>query len=191
MPGRRHPRSVVAALAWLGAATIAGTVAWNAVAVLSHDSARTGLLSESEVAAALADARATTTPGTSATDSPAPTARATGSPEPITGPTPTGAPSAAPSTDPGPVPAGSPTAVAATWQLTGGTVSVECTATRISLLFATPDDGWTVEVGSRGPEKVEVELHRSEDETKITAECSDGTPTRTVETRGEEHSEDE
>lgn len=228
MPARPRPRGLINALAWVGAAAITGTVAWNAVAVLSDDGPRPGLMSQSEVSAALADARATAAasaaastespPGTPAgTPSATPTGPATPGDEPTDRPTadpttagppvdPTSGPTARPTADPTtgpsrtPTPTSSPTAsptstppkaVAATWHVSGGTVSVECTGSRISLLYATPDDGWTVEVGSRGPEKVEVELDGSAGETTLVARCSSGTPTRTVQTSEHDDDEDE
>ncbi|MCV2393072.1 hypothetical protein OEB99_02010 [Actinotalea sp. M2MS4P-6] len=208
MAGDRRSRGTVVVLAWLGAAVLTGAVAWNAVAVLSDDSPRTGVMSEEEVAAALTSARAaaTTAPTSSATSTPteeptseSPTEEPTATEEPSTDPTssapshtatattpPTSAPSTSTPTTP------PPAAVAATWHVTGGTVSVECRASSITLLYATPDNGWTVEIGSRGPEKVEVELHRSEQETKLVATCSGGTPTKSVTTEGDgESTEDD
>ncbi len=200
------------ALAWVGAATLTGTVAWSAVAVIADDRPRTGVLTQAEVSQALTSAQATspaTGAPTTATPTPTPSPTATETDEPTPSPTatetdepspsasastpavePTTAPTTAtprPSTTP-PPPEPTTATVAATWHVTGGTVSVECTGSRISLLTATPDNGWTMEVGSRGPEKVEVELHRSEQETKLVARCSDGAPIRSVSSDdGEDH----
>ena len=64
-----------------------------------------------------------------------------------------------------------------TWTVTGGRVGATCTGQRIALLFATPNEGWTVEVTDPGPERVEVEFRRGESETGVRAVCTDGVPT--------------
>ncbi|MCG2800027.1 MAG: hypothetical protein L6367_16000 [Cellulomonas sp.] len=184
---------VVAAASWLLAAGLTGTVAWSAVAVIDDGAPRAGVLTEAEVAATLASARATAasaTPGpTTSTPTPtAPSATPSQTPSPSQAPT-SSAPSTPPpdpTTDPAPAP---PTAVAATWSVTGGTVAAACTASAISLLYATPQDGWTIEVGSTGPEHLEIELTRGEQETKVRAVCIDGSPVQTTEA-GSEESED-
>ena len=186
---------VLVAASWLGAVVLTGTIAWRAVAVLDTDTPRTGVLSAEKVSEQLASARAAAqTPSTSG---PTPST----SPTPSTDPTPTtDAPPPTPSRTPSPTrtspstPSQTPTEpapaeVARTWQVTGGTVSAACTGQVIRKLYATPQDGWTVETGSSGPDVVEVELHRGEQETKVTARCVDGVPTTTVsEDDGDEHS---
>jgi hypothetical protein len=64
--------------------------------------------------------------------------------------------------------------------VTGGTVAASCTGGSIALLYATPADGWTVEVGTAGPRRVEVELRQPDLETKVVALCSGGVPQHTV-----------
>lgn len=187
---------MLVAASWLGAAVLTGTVAWRAVAVLDTDTPRTGVLSTTEVSAALESARAaaaTATPGATPTGTQTPTTEpSTASPttdpttevtqEPTTEPTrpPSHTPSSSPSTtSPAPTkPA--PAEVTRTWQVTGGTVSAACTGQTIRKVYATPQDGWTVETGSSGPDVVEVELHRSEHETKVVARCVGGVPTATI-----------
>ncbi len=191
---RRRIGALVAA-SWLGAAVLTGTVAWRAVAVLDADTPRTGVLSTQEVHEALASAQAAaaTTPApTPTTDPPTPSVEPTTA-EPTQSPTaaPTSTPTARPSataTSPAPVePA--PAEVTRTWPVTGGTISAACTGQVIRKVYATPQDGWTVETGSSGPDVVEVELHRGEQETKVTARCVGGVPTPTISTdSGDEHS---
>lgn len=187
--GRARRIGAVAALSWLLAAGITGTIAWSAVAVIDDGAPRTGVLDDAEVAAALASARATAasaTPGPT-TSTPTPTApSATPSPTPTPSQAPTSSapstPPPDPTTDPAPAP---PTAVAATWSVTGGTVAAACTASAISLLYATPQDGWTIEIGSTGPEHLEIELTRAEQETTVRAVCVDGSPVQTTASESE------
>lgn len=164
MPARR-PTTALATAGWVAAAALTGVIAWRAVAVLDADGPQTGLLSTAEVAAALAEARA----AASATPTSSPTATPTSTP--TQSPTET----TSPPTDPG----GSVEQVR-TWPVTGGTVSASCAGATITLLAATPADGWTVEVGSTGPEHVEVELHSGELESKVEATCVAGVPTANV-----------
>ena len=59
-------------------------------------------------------------------------------------------------------------------------MAASCTGAAISLLYATPVDGWTVEVGATGPDHLEVELRQSGTETKVTAACVAGVPQQTA-----------
>ncbi len=136
--------------AWLASAGVIGTVAWRAVSVLNAGGESTGLLSTAEVRSALDDAQAR-----AASSTPPPAATAF----------PTIPPTVAPGTE-----------VARTWALPGGTVAATCTGTSIGLDYATPQDGWTVEVHSPGPAELEVELHRGEQELVVRAQCVDGEP---------------
>ena len=67
----------------------------------------------------------------------------------------------------------------------GGQVGVRCVGARIALRYAQPDNGWSVEVGSSGPQEVEVTFKRVGDgagaETHSRALCQGGTPTFTQE----------
>lgn len=188
---RRRIGALVAA-SWLGAAALTGTIAWRAVAVLDTDTPRTGVLSTQKVDALLASARVaaqTATPGaTPTTGSPTPPADPTTPPDPTPTPTPTGTPTRTPPpttptnppTTSRPPTTPAPAEVTRTWPVTGGTVSAACTGQAIRTVYATPQDGWTVETGSSGPEAIEVELHSGDQETKVTARCVDGVPTPTV-----------
>ncbi len=140
---------VLGAAAWFAAAGATGTVAWRAVSVLNAGGENTGLLSAAEVHSALGDAKA----------------RAAASPRAGTTPSPVAVPSASSGPE-----------VARTWAVTGGTVAASCTGDVIALLYATPQDGWTVEVHSSGPRSLEVELHRAEAESRVRASCVAGEP---------------
>lgn len=154
---RRFTRvGAVAVLSWVLAVVVGSAITWRALAVVDSGE-RTGVLSQAEVDVALAQARTAVTPAPSAT--------------PTVPPTPTTDPST-------PVPTAPD--VARTWTVPGGIVAVSCRDAAITLLYATPSDGWTVEVGAAGPERVEVELHHDKDETKLTAECVAGTPEHQV-----------
>jgi hypothetical protein len=157
--------------AWVGAVVLAGGVAWGAVSTFEGGGG-SGPLGAADVRSALATAQAAAQRRASASPSLMPTGpdatpspSATGTP----GPTPTsGSPQSA--TPP------APREVARTWAVTGGTVVATCTGSTITLAYATPQDGWTVEVGSSGPEYVEVELHTDAAETRLRAACVDGVP---------------
>jgi hypothetical protein len=71
--------------------------------------------------------------------------------------------------------------VVQTWTVTGGTVSVSCQAAGISLVYASPQDGWRVEIEKRGPATVEVDLAREGQGTKLKATCVNGIPQETTE----------
>ena len=152
--GRRTGR-ILGVLAWAGAVVLAGWIAWWAVAVIGGQARgqHEGVLTQEQVEAELA------------------AASAAASTAPPTTPEPVPSPSASPSTSP---PGGAQ--VVRTWTVTGGRVGASCTGERIELLFATPDEGWTVEATDPGPERVEVEFRRGESETGVHAECADGIP---------------
>lgn len=169
MPSARPPQvgRVLAVLAWALAAVVAGIVAWSAVAVIGSqaDASSDGVLNPAQVKGLLA-----------ARSAPSPTAPAA-SPGPGTdaGPGPTSSPSP---DDGGPA---EPAAeIVRNGTVAGGRVGVACIGDRIRLLFATPDAGWAIEVKSTGPEHVEIELKRGEEETMVRASCVAGTPDLTA-----------
>lgn len=92
------------------------------------------------------------------------------------------APGAAPSS---PSPAAPATAaeVDRTWDVPGGQVGVSCRGAQIGLLYATPQDGWTVEVEGSGPDRVVVTFDRQDAETTVRAVCRDGVPEQQVDAR--------
>lgn len=65
-----------------------------------------------------------------------------------------------------------------TWQGRGGVVTTECRGSQIRLVAAQPDSGYEVEVDDRGPDRVRVELERSDGDRRVRVEagCSDGRP---------------
>lgn len=184
--GPRSRRRVwVTAAAWLLAAGAAGTIVWRAVAVLDADGDRVGVLSAEQVTAELAAASAAatataTTP--SGTPTPSATSSATSSPTDTPTSSPTAPGTASPTPDATTAPPLTPpsTEVVRVWDVAGGVVSASCTGQAITLLYAAPADGWTVEVGSTGPEHVEVELRSGETETKVRAVCVAGVPEQEV-----------
>jgi hypothetical protein len=173
-------------LAWALATVLAGGVAWWAVGTVGRGSGSidSSVLSGAQVASALAARQALVTP--TPTGSPTPTTSPTTSP--TVEPTPTTTPTAEPTATTPP-----PTEIARTWTVTGGVVSVSCLGDQITLLGATPSDGWGVERKSQGPGelKIEFDLHE-EAETTVTARCVAGTPEAQVSNESEDdRSEDD
>ena len=70
--------------------------------------------------------------------------------------------------------------MAKTWSVNGGAVSVSCSDQTISLLYASPQDGWRVEIEKRGPDKVEVDLESAGAGTRVSATCVNGAPVATI-----------
>ena len=118
---------------------------------------------------------------------PAPTPRATARPTPRPTPPPSAQPTARPT--PRPTPSKSttarpaPVAVKGSWSGQAGRVTATCRAQKIRLDAAVPADGFTVEIGNRGPETLEVEFHQSggEHEIQVKGVCRADGPRFTVE----------
>jgi hypothetical protein len=91
------------------------------------------------------------------------------SPSPTSQPTaPTGGPSAPTATPPA-------TSTTRTFALVGGTASVSCTGSLISLNWATPNSGFQVETGSSGGGSViEVKFRSDTHESRVEAWCGGG-----------------
>ncbi len=67
----------------------------------------------------------------------------------------------------------------ATWTGASGKVTARCKDEDISLVAATPSDGFRVEVKDRGPAQLLLEFERKDDaggESYIRATCLDGSP---------------
>ena len=164
-------RRTAAVLAWALSTLLAATVAWWAVGTVGRGPGGNegSVRSQTDVAAELVAARAvqaaTSSPTRSASPTPSPT------PTPTTGPsaTPTVAP---PPRTPQPVLAD----IARTWTVEGGQVSASCRGQQITLIYATPQDGWGVETKNAGPDELLVEFGRSDSETSVRAWCVEGTP---------------
>ncbi len=68
-----------------------------------------------------------------------------------------------------------------TWHAAPGSVTVGCTGSRSSLVSATPNDGYRVEVGGPGPGEVEVTFKGDGRQTQVQALCSSSAARFTVE----------
>ena len=166
---------VVVVLAWALAVLVAGAVTSWAVGVISNEQgpARDRVLAESQVTAELAAARAlagaalpapsppAAVPAVEPTETPSETAAATSA---------TAAPPVAPPVD--------LAEVARTWDVAGGQVGASCSGSALRLLYATPLDGWTVEVKHAGSDELEVAFRQDHAETSVHARCVSGVPTQ-------------
>ena len=177
----------MAAASWVLATAVTSLVVWRAVAVL-NDGTSTNVLSAPQVSERLSAVAATSTP-TPVVPTPATSASVEPSEEPSDTPTSTSSATSA-TTPTTPRSTGSATTVTATlsaipvvktWTVAGGTVSVSCQAAAISLVYASPQDGWRVEIEKQGPATVEVDLAREGQGTKLNAICVNGIPQETVE----------
>jgi hypothetical protein len=176
---RRVGLMVVAS--WALATVITGLVVWRAVAVLD-DGTRTEVLSGAQVSGLLASE--TATPGTTTTPAAAvtipaastepPTAAVTSAPPATAGTTAPAATKTASSSYKPPAPPATP--VVRNWTVEAGSVSASCTGQTISLLSASPADGWRVKIESRGPDRVKVEFVSGERETSVSGTCVAGVP---------------
>ena len=70
--------------------------------------------------------------------------------------------------------------MARTWDVRGGQVGVSCRGAQVGLLYATPQDGWTVDLGHTGPDRLSVELKGADHETEVIAVCVGGVPQQNV-----------
>jgi len=80
---------------------------------------------------------------------------------------------------PTPVASASPGHNPATWTGASGKVIARCKDQEISLVAATPSDGFGVDVKDRGPTQLLLEFERKNDasgESHIRATCVDGSP---------------
>ncbi len=130
--------------------------------------------------------------GSTATDSvraPTTTTSSTGSSSPQQGTSPSRAPTTRPAAPPPtrtPPPV-APPGVQRVAQVPGGEVAVRCAGAAITLRWAQPDDGYSVETGSGGSAELEVTFRSSaggvERETQVHATCQRGAPVLAVETQ--------
>jgi hypothetical protein len=191
---------LVGVAVWLAVVTVVSVATWTVIDAAGRDvTARPA----SDPAAARDLGSTTSSPATtpsspSATRSPRPqrtrSPRATTTPPSVTAAPSTAPPSpaataVAPSRTPDPAPPPAPIARERTWTGAAGTVTSRCVGSRISLVSATPSNGWRMEVDDRGPGRVRVEFKNSgegedvedvedvEDrETEVRAECVGGAP---------------
>ena len=178
-PGTPRASRVVVVLAWALAMLVAGAVTSWAVTVISGEQgpARDRVLAASQVTAELAAQRAVsgaapTVPSPAAVPTSEPSTSAPLPAAPSTAPEP-GAPAA-----PLPAPTAAPAEVARTWDVEGGQVGASCQGPVLHLLYATPVDGWSVEVKHAGSDELEVAFRQDPAETTVHAACVDGIPTQ-------------
>ena len=170
-------RAVTFGIAWLTAAAIAAVIAWQGVGVVGEQVTddRPAPLQASEVAAALAEATTSTAPATgppaggpgTSTTLPGGATATVGS-TPSAAPTttaPTPAPAAvspAPTTT---VPVSAPAAAETrTYNLVGGSAALRFDAGTVTVVWATPNAGFTVDTGNEGSGvrvEFESDAHRS------------------------------
>ena len=161
-----RPARTLVVLVWAMTAVLAGTVTSWAVSVIGSEEgvAKARVLSEADVAAALQQQVAA--PAASATptpDVPSESPSATAKPTPTTTPAQTLSPSSA--------------TVERIFNVTGGQVDAFCTGAAFTM-YAAPLDGWSVEIDHNGPVSGEVTFRKSGSESKLTATCQDGVPTK-------------
>lgn len=78
--------------------------------------------------------------------------------------------------------AGTPPSVARGRQSTsGGHVAWTCAGDVLTLTYATPVDGWRVELEPQGPAQTEVDFRRDDEELRVRIGCVDGQPTSSTE----------
>lgn len=188
MNGPRAPRAsqVVVILAWALAVLVAGTVTSWAVTVISGEQgpARDRVLAASQVTAELTAQRAV--PTAAATTAP-PVPSVAPTPEPSSAsPAPLPTPSAAASEIPSEIPSPAAAEVARTWDVEGGRVGASCRGTVLTLLYATPADGWTMEVKHAASDELEVAFRQGEAETTVHATCVSGVPETNADTDTDE-----
>ncbi len=87
-----------------------------------------------------------------------------------------------PAPSPAPRPTSSPATQQRSWRGAPGSVLVRCAGGAATLQSTTPNDGYRVEVGSRGPQEVEVIFRGNGPEVKVRGECARGVPVFSTET---------
>jgi hypothetical protein len=197
MKGLRAPQAsrAVVVLAWALAVLVTSAVTSWAVTVISGEQgpARDRVLAASQVTAELTAQRAV--PTAAATTAP-PVPSVAPTPEPSSAstaplPTPSAAaseiPSQVPSQVPSEIPSPAAAEVARTWDVEGGRVGASCRGTVLTLLYATPADGWTMEVKHATSDELEVAFRQGEAETTVHATCVVGVPETEADTDADEH----
>ncbi len=167
-------------LAWVVVVVVVSAVTWTVIDAAGRDVLAGGPAEPAEPTDVVSDPRPTRNPARSQaprdqerTKGPAPSATA----PPVTAPS---------LTTPRPAPV-TARPVVRSWQSAAGMVTVACVRARISLESVTPNDGWSVEVGGNGPERVEVEFKTrgaGERESQVRASCVAGRPAFRVEGDG-------
>ena len=187
----------VAAASWLLATAVTSLVVWRAVAVF-NDGASTNILSAPQVSERLDAATATpAAPSTAATQSQTPTdpptvesATPSSDDSSATPPPSSLPPTAATRTSTRPAattPAPAATPVVKTWTVTGGTVSVSCQGQVISLVYASPQDGWRFETEYHATDRIDINFQRVGQGTELRATCVNGVPQQTSQPTDGDH----
>ena len=200
-------RRAIALTTWAVATGVAVSLAWFAVSYAVSDvadpipkaiahgtkDAPAQLVPSLDVTrSAAVDAVAPAGDGSGAEPAEAPTTTIASTPTPAAG-TPLSPPPAAPDPAEGAPSAGSgdeatgapapaattaaPAATTASFGSPGGTVTVRCSGSTISLVSATPQSGFRTQVDNPGPQQVEVHFVSSTREYEIHAICQNGQPT--------------
>jgi hypothetical protein len=177
---------VLLALTWCAATALATVVTWQGVSFVGARVTNGAMPVLSQ--AAIEEALRTTKPSrgskrtklsTPAVEPQVPTATPTAERRPSRTPTPTARRAIrSPAT-------AAPRAVTSTWQVAGGQVSARCRGQAIALLYATPTDGWNMEIEEDGPGRVEVHYESRTAESELTARCVGGRPTAQVGAEGD------
>jgi len=151
-------------VAWLLATALVGAVTWTAVSRLGSDSAA-AVLSSSEVHNRLATSAPVVSPTPRSQLIPLGVLR-TGK-------------------DPA-VHQSQPRARFRSWQLTGGSVGAACRGSSISLLYASPLDGWAYRLERQEESGLAVGFTRGLARADLEARCEHGVPTRVADGEGPE-----
>jgi hypothetical protein len=175
-------------LVWVVVVVAVSGVTWAVIQSAGRDVLRSGeavtlpedgLTSESASPSATPERTPRSAPTVDASDGTSPT-EASPSPVPSSA---TPSPRQSQSTD-APGSAGAQPQVRS-WQGAAGTVTARCVGSRISLVSASPNNGWRIDVEGRGPQEVEVEFETGGDNerrTKVEGRCADGIPRFEAET---------
>lgn len=176
---------IVGAALWLGVVAVGSGITWLVIeqvgrnVVSGQDPSGTSAVTGVPVPSS-PPSTSTPTPSASAVPRSTPSATpATTAPRPTSH---TSKPAPTPATPGGKSPRTTdpvtPRKVTRTWSGSAGHLTVSCSGSRVELVSASPSDGWRVEIGSRGPEEVEVEFKQGGEgaETHVKSRCSGGEP---------------
>jgi hypothetical protein len=163
----KRPTLLMLGVIWLAVVVVASAVTWVVI-----DSAGRDVLSP---------AQAEELPVGGVTSGPDPTRG------PRESPSPSSTPSDSPSSSPTDTPSTSTPVVpqVRSWQGAAGAVTARCEGRAISLVSASPSNGWAIEVDKRGPREVRVELETGGDDelrTRVRGRCVGGAPRFEVDT---------
>jgi cytoskeletal protein RodZ len=185
--GRRV--SAVAAASWILATVLTSLVVWRAAAVFNAASS-TKVLTPPQVSARLDAATASASSTSAASPSSQTRSRAaTPATSRISAAQPATVRPADPSVTTSTAPAAPSTtasAVVRTWTVAGGSLSVSCQGQAISLVYASPRDGWRVET-ERADDVVEVAFERVGQGIEVRAVCTGGIPSQTSQATQGDH----